>query len=195
MTIALTDRTEMADNSELSSDEMFELLYGIVPEGYKGEIVGGVVHMAPQRGTHWEIIGDAFLQLKQHFGRRSRIMSDVRLDLPGEGNAFAPDLFKLSDDAEQDGKGRWRYQDVEFVLEVISRGTAGNDYGTKKAAYAAGGIPVYVIADPYTRLCHVHTMPKDGEYRGSLTLDFGDPVDLTDTVLGLTITTDAFPQD
>ncbi|MGI5530457.1 Uma2 family endonuclease [Streptomyces syringium] len=195
MTIALTDRTEMADNSEMSSDEMFELLYGIVPEGYKGEIVGGVVHMAPQRGTHWEIILDACLQLKSHFGRLSRVMSDVRLDLPGDGNAFAPDVFKLSDGAEPDAKGHWRYQDVEFVLEVISRGTADNDYGRKKAAYAAGDIPVYVIVDPYTGQCHVHTEPKDGEYRAKRTLDFGDPVDLTDTVLGLSLDTGSFPRD
>lgn len=195
MTIAMTDRTEMAENDEPGSDEMFELLHEIVPEGYKGEIVGGAIHMAPQRGTHWEIIGEVFLQLKQHFGRRSRIMSDVRLDLPGDRNAFAPDLFKLSDDAEQDAKGRWRHQDVEFVLEVISQGTADNDYGKKKAAYAAGGIPVYVIADPYTGQCQVHTEPKEGEYRANRTLDFGDPVDLTDTVLGLSLTTESFPRD
>ncbi|WP_223267877.1 Uma2 family endonuclease [Streptosporangium nondiastaticum] len=195
MTIALTDRTEMAENGESSSDDMFELLYDIVPEGFKGEVVEGAIHMTPQRSTHWEIIADVFLQLTMHFGRDSKIMSDVRLDLPGDGNNFAPDLFKLPDDAKPNEEGRWRYQDVEFILEVISRGTADSDYGKKKAAYAAGEIPLYLIADPYTGRCHLHTLPKDGEYWGNLTVKFGQPVDLTDTVLGMTLQTDRFPRD
>ncbi|MGK5546737.1 Uma2 family endonuclease [Streptomyces sp. URMC 127] len=195
MTIALTDRTEMAEHGESSFDDMFELLYEIVPEGYKGEIVEGAIVMSPQRHTHWAIIKDVLAQLMAYFGARSTIESDVRLDLPGYSNGFAPDLYKVSDGAEPNAKGNWRYQDVEFVLEVISRETRESDYGKKKAAYAAGEIPVYLIADPYTGLCHLHTLPKDGEYRGYLKLDFGQPVDLTDTPLGMTLQTDRFPRD
>ncbi|MEV4431524.1 Uma2 family endonuclease [Streptomyces sp. NPDC049555] len=193
MTIVLTDRTEMA--GEQSFDDMFELLYEIVPEGYKGEIVEGAVHMSPQRDTHWVIIQSVLLQLVTHFGEDAIIRCDVRLDLPGYRNGFAPDLFKLSDGAEKDDKGKWRYQDVEFVFEVISRETADSDYGKKKAAYAAGEIPVYVIADPYTGQCHVYTVPKDGEFRAYRKLDFGDPIDLSDTPLGLTLSTAKFPRD
>ncbi|MFI1254229.1 Uma2 family endonuclease [Streptomyces netropsis] len=195
MTIALTDRTEMAGNDDQSFDELFELLYEIVPEGYKGEIVGGAVHMSPQRHTHWAIIRSVLRQMEARFGEDSIIECDVRLDLPGYRNGFVPDLFKLSDGAEINNKGKWQYQDVEFVFEVVSRETADNDYGKKKAAYAAGDIPVYVIVDPYTGQCHVHTEPKDGEYRANRTLDFGDPVDLTSTVLGLSLTTRSFPRD
>ncbi|MGW1074282.1 Uma2 family endonuclease [Streptomyces sp. NPDC002537] len=195
MTIALTDRTEMAENGEPSLDEMFELLYEIVPEGYKAEIVGGAIQMSPQRRTHWEIIKDVLFQLTGHFGRQAALMSDVRLDLPGDGNAFAPDLFKVADGAGPDEKGNWRYQDVELVLEVISRATAGNDYGRKMTAYAVGEVPVYLIADPYTGECHVHTLPEDGNYKSSVTVNFGGPIDLTGTALGLTLTTDKFPRD
>ncbi|MFF5404235.1 Uma2 family endonuclease [Streptomyces misionensis] len=44
-------------------------------------------------------------------------------------------------------RGRWRYEDIDFVAEVISQGTAHNDYGPEKAAYALAGVPVYLIAD------------------------------------------------
>ncbi|GHG56783.1 Uma2 family endonuclease [Streptomyces griseocarneus] len=185
----------MADDGYLDVDEMFELLCRITPEGYKSEIVDGAIHMVRQRDEHWDIIANVLEQLRERFGRSTRISHDVRLDLPGFANAFSPDLYKLTADAEPDAQGNWRYQDVEFVLEVISRGTADNDYGKKKDAYAAGGIPVYLIADPYTALCHLHTLPKNGEYRYRRTLDFGDPIDLTNTVVGLTITTDEFPRD
>ncbi|UNO43832.1 Uma2 family endonuclease [Streptomyces sp. MST-110588] len=184
----------MADNDEQDLDQ-FELLYEITPEGYKAEIVGGAICMSPQRGVHWKIIRRVLRQLEDHFGDESEINVDMRLDLPGCGNSFAPDLFKVSDEAEPDGQGRWRHQDVEFVLEVISRGTADNDYGKKKAAYAAGGIPVYLIADPYTAKWHLYTLPKDGMYQASLTSDFGVPVDLTGTVVGLKLGTENFPRE
>ncbi|MFF4404371.1 Uma2 family endonuclease [Streptomyces sp. NPDC001404] len=181
MTIAPTDNEGL--------DEMFELLCKITPEGYKSEIVGGAILMTPKRDEHWDIISDVLSQLIDHFGDRSGIMHDVRLDLPGYGNAFAPGLYKLRGGAEHDAKDNWRYQDVDFVLEVTARGTADREYGAKKAAYAAGGIPVHVIADPYMGRCHVHTLPVDGEYRSRLVVDFGEPIDLTGTILGLTLTT------
>ncbi|MCF3102894.1 Uma2 family endonuclease [Streptomyces roseoverticillatus] len=185
----------MAESEEKTFDDTFELLYEIVPEGYKGEIVEGAIVMSPQRRAHSAIIRIVLRQLEAEFGPDSTLEMDVRLDLPGYSNGFAPDLYKVADGASADERGNWRYQDVEFVLEVISRGTADNDYGRKKAAYAAGEIPVYLIADPYTGMCHLHTVPKDGEYRGSLKLDFGQPVDLTDTALGMTLQTDRFPRD
>lgn len=122
-------------------------------------------------------------------------MSGVRIDFPGLLNGFASDVAALSADAAKGEGGRRRCQDIEFVAEVISRSTAANDYGSKKAAYALAGVPVYLIADPYTGTWHLHTPPKDDGYRSALSLDFGTPVDLTSTVVGLTLTTDAFPRD
>ncbi|MEU8931419.1 Uma2 family endonuclease [Streptomyces sp. NPDC048409] len=91
--------------------------------------------------------------------------------------------------------GLWRHQDVEFVAEVISRSTAANDYGLKKAAYAQAEVPVYLIADPYQRRCHVYTNPKGDDYATETKVGFGDEVDLTATAVGLTLKTDEFPVD
>ncbi|WP_030620968.1 Uma2 family endonuclease [Streptomyces sclerotialus] len=195
MTIAPIDRTDMADIDKQYLDEVFEFLYGGIPEGFRAEVVEGAVQMSPQRDTHSNIIKHVLLQMGARFGPDSEIMMDVRLDLPGYRNGFCPDIFKLSDDAKKDEKGRWRYQDVEFVLEVISRETARNDYGKKKDAYAAGEVPVYLIADPYTGKCHLFTRPEDGAYQSKSSSAFGEPVDLTDTVLGMTLATDRFPRD
>ncbi|MFC5721409.1 Uma2 family endonuclease [Streptomyces gamaensis] len=186
----------MADSDEPSPDEMFELLYEIVPQVYRGELVEGRITMSPKSGARSAIIEDVRGQMLERFGRKgNRFPMDVGLDLPGGGNVFCPDLFKPAAGAKPDKKGKWRYQDVEFVLEVVSRGTARNDYGVKKDTYAVAEIAVYVIADPYTGKCHVYTLPKDGEYHGYSTIDFGEPIDLTDTVLGMTLETDEFPRE
>ncbi|MGW4044573.1 Uma2 family endonuclease [Streptomyces sp. NPDC004721] len=192
----LADRIEMADHSDGPTlDEMFEWLEQMhIPEGFKTEIVEGGIFVTPQRDTHWETILDIVEQLRAKYPRQ-RVKSDVRIDYPGHLNGFASDVVALAEGARKDEKGHWRPGDVELVAEVISQGTARNDYGPKKDAFAAAGVPVYLIVDPYTGTWHLHTLPKDGEYRGVLSLDFGDEIDLNDTPVGLVLKTDEFPRD
>ncbi|MEU2929968.1 Uma2 family endonuclease [Streptomyces sp. NPDC007251] len=194
----LGDRIEMADadTNTQSLDEWFERLERMpVPEGYRVEIVGGNVHMTPQRDTHWVIIRRIVRALEDRFGMDVKVFSDVRIDFPGHENGFCPDIALLKDSAEKDDTGHWRYQDVEFVAEVISEGTAQNDYGPKKTAYAIAEVPLYVIADPYQGRCYVFTDPKDGDYATRTRVDFGTDIDLTGTVIDLVLKTDEFPRD
>ncbi|MFF8972354.1 Uma2 family endonuclease [Streptomyces sp. NPDC014995] len=192
----LDDRIAMAESDNTSTlDEMFERLEKMpVPEGYKVEIVEGTVYMSPQRDTHWEIILDFVEQLRTKYPR-TRVKSDVRIDYPGHLNGFATDVTVMAEGAARTQDGHWRHEDVEFVAEVISKGTAANDYGPKKTAYATAEVPVYVIADPYQGRCHVYTDPKEGDYQIETTVAFGKDLDLTGTVVGLTLTTDEFPRD
>ncbi|MGW0842021.1 Uma2 family endonuclease [Streptomyces sp. NPDC002787] len=192
----LEDRIEMAEHGdELTLDTMFEWLEQMpVPEGFKVEIVEGAIYMSPQRDTHWEIIAAIYDQLRTRHPRK-RLKSDVRIDYPGHLNGFSTDVTLVSEEAVKDAKGQWRHQDVEFVAEVISKGTAANDYGPKKTAYATAEVPVYLIADPYQGRCHVYTNPKKGDYITETTVPFGDELDLSDTVVGLVLKTDEFPRD
>ncbi|MGW1295279.1 Uma2 family endonuclease [Streptomyces sp. NPDC002533] len=194
MTVVDTDRIDMADTSdERTLDEMFEWLEP-TPEGFKVEIVEGTVHMSPQRDTHWEIIRRIVRALEDRFGMDVRALSDVRIDF-GEGNGFAPDIVKLFDKAAKNSQGRWLPEHIEFVGEVISKGTAAADYGPKKDAYAAAGVPVFLIVDPYVGRCLLHSEPKDGGYHKKLVVHFGLDLDLTDTSMDLVLKTDAFPRD
>ncbi|MEU5315454.1 Uma2 family endonuclease [Streptomyces sp. NPDC021056] len=118
---------------------------------------------------------------------RKRVKSDVRIDYPGHLNGFATDVTVVKEGAAKTEKGHWRHEDVEFVAEVISRGTAANDYGPKKTAYA--------VADPYKGTCYVYTQPKEGDYITRTKVDFGTDIDLTGTVVDLTLKTDEFPRD
>lgn len=190
----LEDRIVMAEQSdELTLDKMFEWIEP-APEGFKVEIVQGAIYMSPQRDNHWDIILDIVEQLREKYPRKG-VKSDVRIDYPGRLNGFASDVVALKEGAVKNDKGRWRHQDVEFVAEVISKDTAANDYGPKLEAYAAAEVPVYLIVDPYTAEWHLHTLPQGGKYRGNLTLDFGDEIDLTQTPVGIKLTTDEFPRE
>ncbi|MFF8951811.1 Uma2 family endonuclease [Streptomyces sp. NPDC014940] len=192
----LEDRIAMAESDNTTTlDEMFERLEKMpVPEGYKVEIVEGTVFMSPQRDTHWEITLDFVEQLRVKYPRK-RVKSDVRIDYPGHLNGFATDVTVMAEGAARTEDGRWDCGEVEFVAEVISRGTAANDYGPKKAAYAEAGVPVYVIADPYRGECHVLSHPRDGRYALEVKADFGEELDLTGTPVGLVLKTGEFPRD
>ncbi|WP_405615461.1 Uma2 family endonuclease [Streptomyces sp. NBC_00076] len=190
------DRIAMADANTKRLDEWFERLERMpVPEGFRVEIVEGNVHMTPQRDTDWQIIRRIVRAVEDRFGMDAKIFSDVRIDFPGHENGFCPDVALLSASAVKDDEGRWRHEDVEFVAEVISRGTAANDYGPKKTAYALAEVPVYLIADPYQGKCRLYLSPKGDDYGIETKVAFGDDVDLTDTVVGLTLETDDFPRD
>ncbi|MEV6674285.1 Uma2 family endonuclease [Streptomyces sp. NPDC051162] len=185
----------MADSDELSLDMLFDRLERMpVPEGYKVEIVEGAVYMSPQRQNHWEIILGIVEQLRVKYPR-SRTASDVRIDFPGHLNGFCCDVVAFKEGATQDDEARWHYEDIEFVAEVISKNTARNDYGPKKDTFALAGVPVYLIVDPYIGECVLFTDPKDGTYRTGPAIKFGDPIDLTGTVVGLALATDEFPRD
>ncbi|MBG0854415.1 Uma2 family endonuclease [Streptomyces spinoverrucosus] len=192
----LDDRIEMAEEcGELTLDVLFEWLEKMpIPEGTKVEIVGGNIFMSPQRQNHWEIIFGIAEQLRAKYPRK-RLASDVRIDFPGHLNGFACDLAAMAERSVKDGNGRWRYQDVEFVAEVISKDTAANDYGPKKDAYAAAEVPVYLIVDPCTGEWHLHSLPKDGKYHSDVSFPFGEDIDLTGTPVGLVLKTDEFPRD
>lgn len=60
---------------------------------------------------------------------------------------------------------------MHTVVPRSRTATRRQRYGPKKDAFAAAGVPVYLIVDPYTGTWHLHTLPKDGEYRGVLKTD------------------------
>lgn len=190
------DRISMADANTQRSDEWFERLERMsVPEGFRVEIIGGNVYMTPQRDTHWGITRRIVRAVEDRFGTDVPVFSDVRIDFPGHENGLCPDVAVLRDPAEKDDEGHWRHEDVRFVFEVISAGTAANDYGPKKAAYATAEVPLHVIADPCRGRCYVYTDPKNGDYVTRTRVDFGDVTDLTGTVADLTVSTSEFPRD
>ncbi|MER8042054.1 Uma2 family endonuclease [Streptomyces sp. NPDC094032] len=195
MTVVENDRIELAmSDDEVPLDKLFEWLE-IAPEGHKSEVVGGVVFMVPQRQTHFDITRRIIRAMEDQFGMDVKVASDVRIDFPGHRNAFCPDVAKMRDDAEMSKGGHWNHEDVEFIAEVISKGTGMNDYGPKKTAYATAGVPVYLIVDPYTGKCIAHTKPEGGDYTEEVRVAFGTDLDLTKTPLELVLKTDGFPRD
>ncbi|MDJ1138374.1 Uma2 family endonuclease [Streptomyces iconiensis] len=67
---------------------------------------------------------------------------------------------------------------IELAGEIVSPSSVENDYLAKTAAYAAAGIPVYLILDPYTRRALCYSRPADGAYRSREEFSYGEALTL-----------------
>ncbi|MZE78705.1 Uma2 family endonuclease [Streptomyces sp. SID5475] len=169
------NRTALLDEAEWISQRL---------PGCRVEILDGEITVTPLAGAaHAEALTDVTVQLIHLHDRRTRVVQRVGLWLPGGPSDFAvPDLSVIDGDYNNHLVAYNCYAPAVFrlVLEVTA-----HNYGNerrKTAAYAAAGIPVYVLADRAERLVHVLTDPREGRYRKRATYRPGESFALPEAV-------------
>ncbi|GAA3869311.1 Uma2 family endonuclease [Streptomyces sedi] len=83
------------------------------------------------------------------------------------------------------GQGEWADPEgVSMAVEITSydQDTDRRDRVEKPAAYAAVGVPVYLLVDRDDSTVTVHASPERGRYRETHTFDFGERVSLPEPV-------------
>ncbi|MGW1792622.1 Uma2 family endonuclease [Streptomyces tubercidicus] len=150
------------------------------PEGFRAELLRREILLSG--GTdivHNRIVSEVIGQIPRD---RWRGFATQHLAFPGEVSKPQPDLVVIE-------RGRCRRSgwlvpasDVTLLLEVVSLRSADRDYGLKRSIYAAGGVPAYVIIDPYDARCVLLTEPvgagEEADYTVQRITEFGDPVPL-----------------
>jgi Uma2 family endonuclease len=163
-----------------------------VPEGVKVELLRGeIVMMAGPDLVHNLIVQSVQDAIPRNRWHRLQTQD---IDLLREGSEPQPDLVVLDRDAAPASGRLLPSSIVTMVVEVVSRTSKLRDYVTKRSIYAAGGVPAYLIIDPFAGKCVVLTEPggigEQADYRAERTSKFGEPVPLD--VLGLTLDTSDF---
>ena len=138
-------------------------------DGRRYELIGGVIVMTPAPGPKHQLISARLLRLLEDGAPDGHavLAAPIDLDLPGE-QRVQPDL----------------------VVEIISGGSRTQDTVTKRAVYAAAGIPAYWIIDPEADELTALRLDADGSYQpyaqGSqtLTVDWPLPVQVDVPALG-----------
>ncbi|MET9292703.1 Uma2 family endonuclease [Streptomyces sp. NPDC003077] len=174
-----------------SITEYFEDLQ--VPEGYKCELLrGDIVMMAGPSWVHNMIV--LTIQRQIFPEERWNPVTTQDIAIPGEASRPQPDLVVVESGAYE-GAGHFvPAPAVTLVLEVVSKNSADRDYRIKRSIYAAGGIPTYLIVDPFTACSTLLTEPagagEEADYVSRRVFKFGDSVPLDD--LGVLLRTDDF---
>lgn len=132
--MALTNTLTIADLEAMPDD------------GRRYELIGGAIVMTPAPGTtHQRISRRLLVLLEAAIPPGHEVFhAPIDLDLPGE-QRVQPDLIV----APHSSVGQKRLSlPVLLVVEIVSGGSTTNDTVTKRAVYAAAGIPAYWIVDP-----------------------------------------------
>jgi Uma2 family endonuclease len=180
----MTPRTEHRPQMTV---EEFEELERHAPETVRLEFIGGRVQVkAVTDGNHDQII--AWLQHRPElwlYGDRGMKVESYRKGRARPDGVLAPFGFAK-------GHGDWsETAGVLMAVEVTSYDfdTHQRDRVEKPAAYAAAGIPVYLLIDRDDASIVVFNQPENGRYRHEEKLPFGATVKLPDPV-NLTLDTE-----
>ena len=121
------------------------------------ELVDGVAYIKsqPSMRIHQEAVGQIYCQIRAaldaHPCRAYIAPFDVRLPKSGETDektdtVVQPDVFVVCDRSKLDDRGMRGAPD--WVVEVLSPGTAGHDQTVKLAAYERAGVPEVWFVHP-----------------------------------------------
>ena len=142
------------------------------PEDVRYELIDGVAYlMAPAPVlAHQEVAGEIYFQLRQALeGQPCRPFIapvDVRLPRAGESDEWVdtvvqPDVLVVCDPGKLDRRGVRGAPD--FVVEVLSPGTASHDHVHKRRVYERAGVAEYWLVHPGDRMLTVYRLER-GEY-------------------------------
>ncbi|MFF0728947.1 Uma2 family endonuclease [Streptomyces sp. NPDC004134] len=172
--MTVEDFEEIAKAAEKLNDAVrFEFIDGRigvkgVPDGDHSEIMRWLVEQSIRSGSHLGVYpGDLGLKIGEY--RNGRAKPDVVLAPKG---TFA-------------GQGDWAEPDhVAMVVEVTSydSDTHRRDRVEKPVAYAAAGIPAYLLIDRDACTLTVYSEPSSEGYRATRTTKFGEKLVLPEPV-------------
>lgn len=174
-------------------DELWrEIDATVKTEGFKIEILDGKVVMTPRSPEQDWTIDEIKAAARQAGVVRTRLVSDVAIDFPDETSS-APHVAVLDNDAHRH-QNRFTCVDLLAAFEVVSRPADPNDYVLKVEKYGRFGVGVYVIADPFTRVCTVFEEPKGSGYAERTEVPYGESFEVRlATGEVLTVDTSSFP--
>jgi Uma2 family endonuclease len=159
-----------------------------VPEGYRAELINEEIVLSPSsKPLHWNIQRSLIEQFQPHGGNWA---TDQTIVHPVHGDMPQPDFLAMPA-IEIDPEEFLPGDQVQIVVEVLSRSNKGNDLVDKVGVYARFGIPIYLIIDPFEGQCVLYLHPDGGIYAEKRISSFGLPIELPEPV-GFTLETSTF---
>jgi Uma2 family endonuclease len=187
--------TVMAERTTHMLVEDFEELASTAPDTVTLEFINGRIgeKYVPD-GNHGEIIKWLQQRCMQHRTDLWLYADERGLKVEAYRKGRARPDGVLAADGHFTGRGEWSDPEgVLMVVEVTSydRDTDLRDRTEKPAAYAAAGIPLYLLVDRDACAVVVHSNPyaAGGTYRHIDHIPFGEQVELPDPV-GFTLDTE-----
>ena len=137
-----------------------------LPEGVRAELIDGQIYnlAAPSR-EHQEIIVELTTIIKNYIKEKGGdckvYPSPFAVFLKNDTVYVEPDISVICDKNKLDSKGC--HDAPDWIIEVLSSGTAHNDMVRKRRLYETGGVREYWIVDPKTKTVQVYNYEEENK--------------------------------
>lgn len=166
------------------------------PEGSRVEIIEGIVTVSPAPAFRHNLIAESIQRrLYSVISEDMGIFQTLAIAVPSRLGMLIPDLVVAPRREHTESDTHIPAAMAELVVEVTSKSNARHDRVSKPAAYAAAGIPLFLLVDrwaPDGPAATLYGDPKGDVYRPLLTAKFGEPLKLP-APFDLVIDTAEFP--
>ncbi len=135
----------------------------------KAEFINGeIVLHSPVKRRHWKVT-DLLSSVLSIYARLKKLGSvgTEKVLVALTRNDYEPDLvFFSKEKADTFSDDQLLFPAPDFIVEILSKGTAANDKGIKKKDYAAHGVSEYWIIDPIRQHIeqYILSTPNDKQY-------------------------------
>ncbi|MGW7382037.1 Uma2 family endonuclease [Streptomyces sp. NPDC054794] len=168
------------------------------PEGSKVEIIEGIITVSPAPAFRHNVIA-ARIQRRLYsvIPEDGEILQTLAIAVPSRLGMLIPDLLVTPVLEHPEADSHIPAALAELVVEVTSRSNARHDRVSKPAAYAAAGIPLYLLVDrwaPDGPTVTLYGEPKGDVYRPLSTAKFGEAIKIP-APFDLVIDTSEFPAE
>ncbi len=161
----------------------------------KAEFINGeVVLHSPVKRRHWKVT-DLLSRIVSIFAGIKKLGSvgTEKVLVALTRNDYEPDLvFYSKEKADSFIDDQLLFPAPDFIVEILSKGTASNDKGIKKKDYAAHGVREYWIVDPVRQRIEQYILltPNDKQYTPAKTFAVGEDIE-SYVIQGFTIPVEA----
>ncbi|GAA5041918.1 Uma2 family endonuclease [Thermocatellispora tengchongensis] len=161
-------------------DVVYQQVCDAFPENLRVEIINGRIVVNPMPTiNHAKTVNELQSRLNETARRRGwHVLQNIKLHFGPQSDRAIPDLSVISDNARMWGDDEVFSDDALLAVEVVSKSSIRNDHLHKPRAYAGGGVPLYLIVDPFDRTARLFSMPKDGRYAAETGVRLGEPLEL-----------------
>ena len=162
--------------------------YNDITDEEKVEFINGeiIVH-SPVKKEHNDVNSLLHTLLSVYVSKHNLgYVGIVKIMITLERNDYEPDLcFFTQKKAKAFKKGQSLFPAPDFVVEILSKGTAKNDRGIKFQNYEANEIAEYLIIDPVQQIVELYRLNSNKEYE--LILKSGEGTLKSTTIKGFAI--------
>ncbi|MER5947282.1 Uma2 family endonuclease [Streptomyces sp. NPDC001904] len=148
------------------------------PEGSKVEIIEGIVTVPPTPSRdHNTTAAKLARSLYSVIPEDWEVYQTLGIEFPSTQNLFVPDIAVVPVKYAVGPGNRVAAEHVELVAEITSKNNANHDRVKKVRGYAMGGIPLYLLLDPWHSGRPTATLygePTDGTYRVLASGEYGE---------------------